>query len=122
VGLDHLDVTCLPGELSVGQCQRAAIVRALIAKPSLVIADEPTASLDVTTAAGITRLLRRAADDRTALVVVSHDRERLDLLADRVLHLHGGWLREGRDMSDTASQVSRTAAGGTETSRSNPPT
>jgi peptide/nickel transport system ATP-binding protein len=55
-----------------------------------VIADEPTASLDVTTAAGITRLLRQAADSGTAIVIVSHDRNRLAVLADRILLIRDG--------------------------------
>jgi ABC-type dipeptide/oligopeptide/nickel transport system ATPase subunit len=90
VGLDHLDERSLPAQLSGGQAQRVAIVRALVAEPALVIADEPTANLDVTTAAGVTRVLREAADLGIALVVVSHDQHRLAVLCDRVLRMEQG--------------------------------
>jgi peptide/nickel transport system ATP-binding protein len=89
VGLDRL-----PGQLSVGQCQRVAIARALIAEPGLIVADEPTASLDVTSAAGIVGLLERIADRGTAMVVVSHDFALLTSFADRVLRIDHGRLAE----------------------------
>ena len=93
VGLGNVDPAARPRELSGGQCQRVAIARALIARPRVVFADEPTASLDATTAAGITRLLRDAASGHgTALVVVSHDADRLAVLADRVVRMEGGQL------------------------------
>ena len=90
VGLDHVDVHALPSQLSGGQCQRVAIVRALAGGPALLVADEPTASLDVTSAAGIMHLLRRTADTGTAIVVVSHDRRVLATLADRIVRLENG--------------------------------
>ena len=90
VGLDHVDVHALPSQLSGGQCQRVAIVRALSGGPALLVADEPTASLDVTSAAGIMHLLRRTADAGTAIVVVSHDQRVLETLADRILRLENG--------------------------------
>lgn len=90
VGLGDLDVTCLPSQLSGGQCQRVAIVRALAGEPSLLVADEPTASLDVTSAAGVMHMLRRTADAGTAIVIVSHDRRVLRTLADKVVRLENG--------------------------------
>jgi peptide/nickel transport system ATP-binding protein len=94
VGLGYVDENRLPGQLSAGQCQRVAILRALVARPGLVVADEPTAMLDVTTAAGITRLLREASRTGAAVLVVSHDLNRLGVLADRVLRMEGGRLSE----------------------------
>ena len=97
VGLDYLDERRFPGQLSAGQCQRVAILRALVAQPGLVVADEPTAMLDVTTAAGITRLLREATTTGAAVLVVSHDLDRLAVLADRVLRMDSGELTDASD-------------------------
>jgi len=96
VGLEHMDVHSLPSQLSGGQCQRVAIVRALSGGPALLVADEPTASLDVTSAAGIMHLLRRTADAGTAIVIVSHDRRVLSALADRALRLEDGHVAPAR--------------------------
>jgi peptide/nickel transport system ATP-binding protein len=93
LGLDDIGVDRLPGSLSVGQCQRVAILRALIAGPALLVADEPTASLDVETAAAVGDLLRVAAERGTAVVVVSHDEPRLRSYADRILRMADGELR-----------------------------
>ncbi|MCZ2812011.1 ATP-binding cassette domain-containing protein [Modestobacter sp. VKM Ac-2979] len=92
VGLANLDVDRLPATLSVGQCQRVAVVRALIAGPALVVADEPTASLDVHAAAAVAALLREAADDGAAVLVVSHDEPRLASYADRLVRMTDGEL------------------------------
>jgi putative ABC transport system ATP-binding protein len=80
----------LPHTLSGGQQQRAAIARALITSPAVIFADEPTAALDVTAAAGVLDLLREAADDpRRAVVIVTHDPV-VASRADRVLVLDSG--------------------------------
>lgn len=93
VGLGAISGDERPAELSGGQCQRVAIARALIARPRILVADEPTASLDVTTAAGILRVLREVAtQDRVAMVVVSHDTAMLSVLCDRVQHMSDGRL------------------------------
>ncbi|MEQ3553394.1 ATP-binding cassette domain-containing protein [Pseudonocardia nematodicida] len=90
VGLAGLDPGRRPASLSVGQAQRVAIARALAAEPALLVADEPTASLDVASAATITELLRDTASDGTAILVVSHDRARLETWADRVVTMRAG--------------------------------
>jgi len=83
-----------PHELSGGQCQRVALLRALVARPGLLVADEPTARQDVITAAAIAGLLRKAAGDGTAVVVVSHNTDWLATFVDRMLHMQGGRLSE----------------------------
>ena len=103
VDLAELSVDRLPGQLSVGQCQRVAIARALIAKPGLIVADEPTASLDVTTAAGTVNLLRRVADGGIAMVIVSHDQALLASVADRILHIDHGRLIPAAAATTTAA-------------------
>ena len=73
VGLSHrLDYT--PRQLSVGQQQRVAVARALVNRPKLVLADEPTGNLDPTRAAETLALLRETcAEQEAALLLVSHD-------------------------------------------------
>jgi peptide/nickel transport system ATP-binding protein len=87
VGLSPAHLDARPHQLSGGQRQRVAIARALAGKPALIVADEPTAALDPTVAAGVVRLLREVADGGCAVVVASHDEPRLLSYADRVLRV-----------------------------------
>ncbi len=66
----------MPSSVSVGQRQRAAVARALVHRPGLVLADEPTASVHPTQADEILHLLTEAAEDGTALVISTHDAAR----------------------------------------------
>jgi len=83
-----------PDQLSGGEKQRVAIARALVNRPSLVLADEPTANLDSSHGRDIARVLKQLAkEEQCSIVVVSHD-ERLREIADRTLWLEDGAFRE----------------------------
>lgn len=82
----------LPTQLSGGQQQRVAIARALVHRPSLLLADEPTASLDKQLGRRVMEILRTAAIERgAAVLVVTHDHRALDLV-DRVFEIEDGVL------------------------------
>lgn len=96
--LDSLGIVKLakkfPRELSGGEQQRAAIARALYAKPSLILADEPTAALDTRRTFDVANLLReQARAHNTAIIMVTHD-ERLTEHVDRVCRIEDGVLTE----------------------------
>jgi putative ABC transport system ATP-binding protein len=83
-----------PGHLSTGECQRVAIARALADCPSVLFADEPTASLDAENGRAVMTLLTRLARERgVTLVIVTHD-NRIFPFADRILHLEDGRLTQ----------------------------
>jgi putative ABC transport system ATP-binding protein len=79
-----------PSELSGGEKQRVAIARCLAKAPQLIFADEPTSALDGENGAVVMRLLHHAAKEKGAAVIcVTHD-IRLEIYADRVIHLEDG--------------------------------
>ncbi len=81
----------LPSRLSGGQRQRVAIARALVNRPRLVLADEPTASLDLESSERVVELFRDRASgpDKTTILIVTHDQRILDR-ADRIIHMIDG--------------------------------
>jgi putative ABC transport system ATP-binding protein len=90
-----------PAELSGGQQQRVAVARALVSRPAVVFADEPTGNLDSATSDGILRLLRRSVDEHgQTIVMVTHD-PRAAAMADRILFLADG--RIVRDLGEATS-------------------
>jgi len=93
-----------PAELSGGQQQRVAVARALIAKPKVLFADEPTGNLDSTSSKEVLALLRRAVDEwGQTIVMVTHDAGAA-AMADRILFLGDG--RIVRDLEEsTAAEV-----------------
>lgn len=78
-----------PGQLSSGERQRCALARALLNRPALLLADEPTGNLDPENSAIVLRALRQFADGGGAVLLVTHD-EQASTAADRVLHMNGG--------------------------------
>jgi putative ABC transport system ATP-binding protein len=93
LGLVH-EAGALPEELSGGEKQRVAVARALIREPRLILADEPTASLDDASAKMVNAALSQAARANScAVLVVTHDPRIFDI-ADRVLRLADGALTE----------------------------
>ena len=94
VGLHGEKAERRPAKLSGGEQQRVAIARAFAAQPPLILADEPTGSLDKGTGQKIVQLLREAASTQQATVlVVTHD-EKIAQQADRRLEIDDGVLKE----------------------------
>jgi putative ABC transport system ATP-binding protein len=94
VGLDEVKARRRPNRLSGGEQQRVAIARAFAAQPPLILADEPTGSLDRQTGQKIVELLREAATkQQTTVLVVTHD-EKIASQADRRLEIEDGVLQE----------------------------
>ena len=89
-----------PSELSGGQQQRVAIGRALVSKPTIVFADEPTGNLDSKTSGEILELMRSSVDSyRQTTVMVTHD-PRAAAIADRILFLADGLIVRDLGRSD----------------------
>jgi ABC-type lipoprotein export system ATPase subunit len=94
VGLDHR-LTHRPNQLSGGELMRAAIARAIVTKPSLMLADEPTGSLDSKNGQMVADLLLGMVTAQRALVIVTHHMP-LAERATRLLRIHDGALVDGQ--------------------------
>jgi putative ABC transport system ATP-binding protein len=89
-------LTHRPSELSGGQQQRVAVARALVSRPAVVFADEPTGNLDSKASAEVLRMLRLSVDDLgQTVIMVTHDPEAADV-ADRTVVLTDGVIVEDR--------------------------
>ncbi len=84
-----------PRQLSGGEQQRVSIARALVHRPKIIVADEPTGNLDAITAREIIELFTRINDFGTTVVLVTHDRDIVNALHKRVIT-----LRDGKVTSD----------------------
>ncbi|MBO1067344.1 MULTISPECIES: DevA family ABC transporter ATP-binding protein [Nostocales] len=92
VGLEHR-INYYPRDLSGGQKQRVAIARSLVSNPKLVLADEPTASLDSHTGREIVELMQKLAKEQgCTILLVTHDNRILDI-ANRILDMEDGRLK-----------------------------
>ena len=113
VGLDPAQVppTRYPHELSGGQRQRVVIAIAIAMKPAVLIADEPTTALDVTTQAEILALLRRLAEeDGTALILITHDLAAIAETARRIAVMKEGRIAETYEAQEFFDAGPETAA------------
>ncbi|MFN6537650.1 MAG: ATP-binding cassette domain-containing protein, partial [Nostoc sp. EkiNYC01] len=101
VGLEER-VNYYPDNLSGGQKQRIAIARALVNRPPLVLADEPTAALDKQSGRDVVEIMQSLAKNQgTTILLVTHDNRILDI-ADRIVEMEDGLLT--RNSSNTVIQ------------------
>jgi lipoprotein-releasing system ATP-binding protein len=104
VGLSHR-LHHKPGELSGGEQQRVAVARALIRRPDLVLADEPTGNLDTQTGDELFGLLRKLNETHgTAFIIVTHN-EKLSHQTDRLIHLQNGQILEDRCLKENSPSL-----------------
>lgn len=82
-----------PSQMSGGQQQRVSIARALVKKPSLILADEPTAALDYTTSIEVLSVIEQVAAQGTSILMVTHNEE-ITKMANRVIRMRGGKIDE----------------------------
>ena len=89
VGLDE-KASRYPTELSGGEQQRVAVARALVNRPEVLLADEPTGNLDPETSAEIMSLLEKINLSGTTVIMATHDRSTVDRMTKRVVEISGG--------------------------------
>ena len=92
VGLTNR-TSLFPAQLSGGELQRAGLARAIVGKPKLILADEPTGNLDPKTARTIVKLLKDIHTElKTTIVMATHNADIVNLYSQRVISLDGGKL------------------------------
>jgi len=83
-----------PHQLSGGQCQRVAIARALAMKPDILCFDEPTSALDPELTGEVLKVIKGLADQRTTMIIVTHEMAFARDVSDQVLFMDGGTILE----------------------------
>ncbi len=93
----------LPNQLSGGQCQRIAIARAMVGKPDLLLADEPTGALDTKSGNQIMEIFRRLSDEGMTIIMITHE-PAIAACADKTYHILDGELRTDGDMQEVSHE------------------
>ncbi len=93
-----------PGQLSGGQMQRAAIARALVNEPEIILADEPTGALDSETSIQIMELLKEVAKERL-VIMVTHNPELANIYSTRIIELKDGLILNDSDPYDKETEL-----------------
>ena len=95
VGLEER-MDFFPNQLSGGQCQRIAIARAMVGKPALLLADEPTGALDTKSGNQIMEIFRRLSREGMTIIMITHEPS-IAACADKTYHILDGELRTGEE-------------------------
>ena len=93
LGLEE-KLSAMPNQLSGGQQQRVAIARALAAKPSIVLADEPTGNLDTKTSQDVLGAIKMTAEKFGQTIMLITHNEMISQLADRIVHIEDGKIKD----------------------------
>src|SRR5699024_7433425 len=90
----------IPSELSGGEQQRVSIARAIVNKPKIVIADEPTGNLDPETSWGIMRIFEEINFQGTTIIMATHSKEIVNAMKKRVIAIENGLIVRDEDRGD----------------------
>lgn len=88
-----------PNQLSGGQCQRAAIARAIVTNPQIILADEPTGALDTESGNQVLEIFRELNDEGVTVIMITHEKD-VALRADRILYLRDGMLSDKEERNE----------------------